>query len=48
MTTPRHIIIKMAKTKDKDKVLKTATEKKKRLPTKENPSGDHQTSQQKL
>ena len=27
--TPRHIIIKMAKIKDKDKVLKAAREKKK-------------------
>ena len=45
--TPRHIIIKMAKIKDKDKVLKAAREEKKRLPTKENPSGYHQTSQQK-
>ena len=44
--TPRHIIIKMAKIKDKDKVLKAAREKK-RLPIKENPSGYHQTSQQK-
>ena len=44
--TPRHIIIKMAKIKDKDKVLKAARERKK-SPTKENPSGYHQTSQQK-
>ena len=44
--TPRHIIIKMAKIKDKDKVLKAAREKK-RSPTKEIPSGYHQTSQQK-
>ena len=36
----------MAKIEDKDKVLKAAREKK-RLPTKENPSGYHQTSQQK-
>ena len=28
-TTPRHIIIKMAKIKDKDRVLKTARERKK-------------------
>ena len=45
-TTPRHIIIKMAKIKDKDRVLKAARERKK-APTKENPSGYHQTSQQK-
>ena len=45
-TTPRHIIIKMAKIKDKDRVLKAARERK-RSPTKENPSGYHQTSQQK-
>ena len=37
-TTPRHIIIKMAKIKDKDKVLKAAREKK-RSPIKENQSG---------
>ena len=36
----------MAKIKDKDKVLKAARERK-RSPTKENPSGCHQTSQQK-
>ena len=28
-TTPRHVIIKMAKIKDKDRVLKTARERKK-------------------
>ena len=28
-TTPRHIIIKMAKIKDKDRVLKAARERKK-------------------
>ena len=44
--TPRHIIIKMAKIKDKDKVLKAAREKK-WSPKKENPSGYQQTSQQK-
>ena len=45
--TPRHIIIKMAKIKDKDRVLKAARERK-RSPTKENPSAIyHQTSQQK-
>ena len=33
-TTPRHIIIKMAKIKDKDRVLKAARERK-RSPTKE-------------
>ena len=35
----------MAKIKDKDRVLKAARDK--RSPTKENPSGYHQTSQQK-
>ena len=35
--TPRHIIIKMAKIKDKERVLKVAREK--RSPVKENPSG---------
>ena len=44
-TTPRHIIIKMAKIKDKDRLLKTDREKISH--TKENPSGYHQTSQQK-
>ena len=36
----------MAKIKDKDRVLKAARERK-RSPTKETPSGYHQTSQQK-
>ena len=45
-TTPRHIIIKMAKIKDKDRVVK-ATRKRKRTCTKENPSGYHQISHQK-
>ena len=44
-TTSRHIIIKMAKIKDKGRLLKAARERKKI--TKENPSGYHQTSQQK-
>ena len=47
-TKPRHIIIKMAKIKDKDKVLKEAREREKRSHTDENPSGYHQTSQQKI
>ena len=37
----------MAKIKDKDRVLKAARERETRSPTKENPSGYHQTSQQK-
>ena len=45
--TPRHIIIKMAKIKDKDRVIKAAREREKRSHTKESPSGYHQTSQQK-
>ena len=45
-TTPRHIIIKMAKFKDKDRLLKAARERKKSH-TKENPSGYHQNFQQK-
>ena len=45
-TTPRHIIIKMAKIKDKDRVLKAARDRKK-VTYKENPSGYHQTSQKK-
>ena len=37
-TTPRHIIIKMPKVKDKERILKAAREKQKReLPTKEFP-----------
>ena len=44
-TTPRHIIIKMAKIKDKDSVLKA--EREKMSPIKENPSGYHQISKQK-
>ena len=45
-TTPKHIIIKMAKIKGKDRVLKEARDRKK-ITYKENPSGYHQTSQQK-
>ena len=45
-TTPRHIIIKIAKINHKDRVLKAARERKK-VTYKENPSGCHQTSQQK-
>ena len=45
-TTPRHIIMKMAKIKAKDIVLKAARERKK-VTYRENPSGYHQTSQQK-
>ena len=38
----------MAKIKDKDRVSKAARDKKKKKsPTKENPSGYHQISQQK-
>ena len=45
-TTRRHIKIKMAEIKEKDRALKAARERKK-SPTKESPSGYHQTSQQK-
>ena len=45
-TTPRHLIIKMAKIKDKDRVLKAARERKK-ITYKGNPTGYHQSSQQK-
>ena len=45
-TTSKHIIIKMAKIKGKDRVLKEARDRKK-ITYKENPSGYHQTSQQK-
>ena len=44
--TPRHIIIKMAKIKDKKRVLKAAIEKKSSL-VKVTPSGYQQTSQEK-
>ena len=45
-TTPRHIIIKMAKINDKDRLLKAARERNK-ITYKGKPSGYHQTSQQK-
>ena len=45
-TTPRHIIIKMPKVKDKERILKVAREKH-ILPTKEFPSGYQLISQKK-
>ena len=44
--TPRHIIIKMAKVKDKENILKAAREKQ--LPTRGFPYDCQLTSQQKL
>ena len=43
-TTPRHIVIKMTKIKDKDRLLKVAREREIRSHTKENPSGYDQIS----
>ena len=45
-TTPRYIIIKMIKIKDKDSIKGSQGEKK-RSPIKENPSSYHEISQQK-
>ena len=43
--TPRHIIIKMAKLKDKEKILKAAREKQ--FPTRDLPLDCHLISEQK-
>ena len=45
-TTPRHIIIKMLRAKDRERILKAAREKQ--LPTREHPYDCQLISQQKL